>query len=76
MTTMVTEIYEAFKSAGVDDAQAKAAAEALYKDSQLATKLDLARMKSELLTWVAGMMIVQTVTILGAAVAIVRLGVA
>lgn len=47
MTTMISEVYAAFKSIGIDDAIAQKAAEALSSES-LATKNDLARVEKEL----------------------------
>ena len=41
MSQIVTEIYEAFRAAGVDDAKAKAAAGAIAGRDDLVTKLDL-----------------------------------
>ena len=48
MSTMVKEIYEAFKSAGVDDELAAAAAQAVPSAEDLATKGDIAELKGEL----------------------------
>jgi hypothetical protein len=43
MTTMISEVYEAFRSVGIADDKARSAAEALSAD-QLATKVDITRM--------------------------------
>lgn len=48
MSTMVKEIYEAFKSAGVDDELAAAAAQAVPSAEDLATKGDIAELKGDL----------------------------
>ena len=46
MSVMVSELYEALRSAGVDDAQARAAAEAVLQE--LVTKADLSVAMAEL----------------------------
>ena len=48
MSQVVTEIYDAFRAAGVDDAMAKAAAGALAGREELASKADIAAVKAEL----------------------------
>ena len=48
MSTMVKEIYEAFKNAGVDEELAVAAAQAVPSAEDLATKGDLVVVKSDL----------------------------
>ena len=48
MTTMITEVYEAFKEANVSDAKAIAAATAIPTKDNLATKEDLLEVRSEL----------------------------
>ena len=48
MTTMITEVYEAFKEANVSDAKAIAAATAIPTKNNLATKEDLLEVRSEL----------------------------
>ena len=57
---------ERLRSAGVPDAQAKAEAEALSEAlaetiaiRELATKADLEAVKSDLIKWIAGMLIAQ-----------------
>ena len=53
MSTMVTELYEALRQVGVDEHAAKAAAAAVLPidaRTDLATKADLAELKSDL-TW-------------------------
>ncbi|MEO5330374.1 MAG: hypothetical protein H7829_19285 [Magnetococcus sp. THC-1_WYH] len=47
MTTMISEVYEAFRAAGVPDDKARQAAEVLAQE-QLATKSDIARIEKEL----------------------------
>ena len=49
MTTMITELYEAFREAGVSDDKAKAAAAAVIGLGHTATKTDLAELKVELI---------------------------
>ena len=49
MTTMITEVYDAFKAAGVPDDTAKAAAKAVLPAEQAATKTDLIELKIELI---------------------------
>ena len=48
MTTMITEVYEAFKEANVSDAKAIAAATAIPTKDNLATKEDLLMVRTEL----------------------------
>ena len=49
MTTMITEVYDAFKAAGVPDDTVKAAAKAVLPAEQAATKTDLIELKIELI---------------------------
>ena len=58
MTTMISEVYDAFRSAGVPEEKARKAAEALSSDA-LATKGDIARLEKELavLKWMVGLVI-------------------
>ena len=62
MTTMISEGYEAFRAAGVDEGIARKAAEALSEES-LATKADIAEIKAELkvIKWMLALVIVVTV---------------
>jgi hypothetical protein len=62
MSTMISEVYEAFRSVGVTEDKARAAAEALTED-QLATKSDIARLEKELIVikWMLGLVIVAVV---------------
>ena len=70
MTTIVMEIYEALKAAGIDDEVAKAAAKAVIgvqEKEHLATKLDIqqlrtdmADLKVELIKWNVGTLIAMT----------------
>ena len=48
MGVMVSEVYEALIEAGASETKAKAAAEAIPVIEQLATKTDLAEVKSDL----------------------------
>lgn len=48
MGHLVTEVYEAFRLAGVDDAAAKAAAAAIPLGNDLATAADVNRIEAEL----------------------------
>lgn len=47
MSLMISEVYDAFRSVGVADDKARAAAEALSAD-QLATKTDIGRVEREI----------------------------
>jgi hypothetical protein len=47
MSLMISEVYEAFRSVGIADDKARAAAEALSAD-QLATKTDIGRVEREI----------------------------
>ena len=49
MTTMITEVYDAFKAAGVPDDTQKAAAKAVLPAEQAATKTDLIELMIELI---------------------------
>jgi len=62
MATMISEVYDAFRSAGVPEDKARAAAEALSEE-QLATKTDIAKLEKELLVikWMLGLVIVAVV---------------
>ena len=73
MSTMVAELYDALRKAGVDEQLAKDAARAvLAADARtdLATKADLAELKADLIKWNVGAMAVLTAI----SAAIVRLG--
>jgi hypothetical protein len=48
MATMISEVYDAFRSAGVPEDKARAAAEAL-SEKQLVTRTDMAKLKKQLL---------------------------
>lgn len=72
MTTMISEIYEAFLSAGVPEEKARKAAEALSAEN-LATKQDINRIEKELveyrgrfnlLQWMIGFNLIFTMAIL------------
>ena len=60
MTTMVLELYEALKSAGVDEEQAKRAARAVLDSETLATKQDLAELRAEIIKWNTGTLLAAT----------------
>ena len=59
MSTMISEVYSAFRKAGVPEEDAKAAAEALSSES-LATKDDIRKLDKELtiIKWMLGLVIV------------------
>ena len=46
MSAIVKEVYDAFKSAGVSDEQASAAAQAIQPSGELATKSDIAELRA------------------------------
>ncbi len=48
MSQIITEIYDAFRAAGVDDAMARAAAGALAGREELASRADIAALKAEI----------------------------
>lgn len=58
MTTMISEVFSAFRKAGVPEEEARQAAEALSAES-LATKTDIAGIKQELaiIKWMLGIVI-------------------
>jgi hypothetical protein len=62
MATMISEVYAAFRAAGVDEEHARKAAEALSNEA-LATKSDVARIERELLVikWMLGVVVAATV---------------
>lgn len=62
MSTMISGIYDAFRSIGIAEDKARAAAEALTGD-QLATKSDIARLEKELIIikWMLGLVIIAVV---------------
>ncbi len=49
MATMVAEVYRALREAGVSDASAEAAASSVAVGAELATKADIAGLRSEML---------------------------
>jgi hypothetical protein len=55
---MISEVYDAFRSAGDPEDKARAAAEALSED-QLATKTDIVKLEKELpvIKWMLGLVI-------------------
>ena len=58
MTTMISKVYSAFRTAGVPEEEARKAAEALSAEN-LATKNDIADVKQELtvVKWMLGIVI-------------------
>ena len=58
MTTMISEVYSAFRTAGVPEEEARKAAEALSEE-RLATKRDIVEIKRELaiVKWMLGIVI-------------------
>ncbi|MFZ4539330.1 hypothetical protein [Propionivibrio sp.] len=69
MTTMISEVFEAFRAAGVPEDKARKAAEALSSES-VATKSDINRIEKELLAingkitliqWMLGVVVAATV---------------
>ena len=73
MSTMVTELYEALRKAGVDEQMARDAARnvlAIDARADLATKADLSDLKADLIKWNVGAMAALTAIF----AAIVRLG--
>ena len=65
MSTMISEVYDAFLSAGVPDDKARAAAEALSSEN-LATKADINEPKAtqSLHSWMIGFNLAFTMAIL------------
>ncbi|MEA3412441.1 MAG: integrase [Pseudomonadota bacterium] len=65
MTTMISEVYEAFRKAGVPDEDARKAAEALSAEN-LATKTDMQKIDREMLVlkWMIGFNLAFTMAIL------------
>lgn len=73
MTAMVTELYEALRKAGIDEATAAAAARAVVSSeasTHVATKADLFELEARIIKWNVGAMAVLTAIF----AAIVRLG--
>ncbi len=56
-----TAIYKAFIKAGVDEDMATSAANDVTEPYQVATKADLAEMKVDLIKWMAGFFLANTV---------------
>ncbi len=48
MSHLVTEVYEAFRAAGVDESASKAAASAIPLAHDIATRADIERVRSEI----------------------------
>jgi hypothetical protein len=73
------EVVKELKAAGFSDEQAEAVTR-VVRDAQgmglsgLATKADLAETKVEILKWMVGAIGIQTVVIIGAVIALLRLG--
>ncbi len=73
MTTMISEVYDAFRSAGVPEEKARKAAEALSSDA-VATKGDMLKLDKEMaamrtdivvLKWMVGLVIALAVANFG-----------
>jgi uncharacterized protein Yka (UPF0111/DUF47 family) len=68
MATMITEVYEAFKSAGAEDDKAKAAAQAVAEHESRFDKIDgeLATVRAELsiIKWLVGGTFFATIALL------------
>lgn len=64
MAAMVYEVYDAFRSVGIDDEKARRAAEAMNNETT-ATKADIFALKSEVavLKWMAGATLALVLTI-------------
>lgn len=64
MATMISEVYEAFRSAGIPDERARAAAEALSSEN-VATKRDINELKAtqKLHSWMIGFNLAITMAI-------------
>lgn len=63
MSTMVTELYDALRQAGVDDDTARAAAKAVLgveSRMDLATKADLAALETRVIKWNVGTLVAMT----------------
>jgi hypothetical protein len=69
MTMMITEVYDAFKAAGVDDEKERKAAEAVaayeFKFQDLKAEFQDLKASQNLLKWMVGSNIVLTLGILG-----------
>ena len=81
---MITELYDALKEAGASEGSARKAAETLADQesrfamfeatlANTATKTDLAETKAEIIKWMFGTIGFQTIVILGAVIARMRL---
>ena len=64
MSSITIELYDALKSAGASEEQARKAAEAVSGSKETATKSDLVSLGIRLIKWMIGMLGVQTVIIL------------
>lgn len=63
MSVMVSELYEALRSVGVNEDHAKAAARAVLSAdarTDLATKADLMELKADLIKWNVGTLVAMT----------------
>jgi len=65
MSMMMTELYDALRSAGAPEEKARAAAQAMSEES-LATKSDIARIERELLVlkWMSGTSLTGVISLL------------
>jgi hypothetical protein len=82
---MITELCDASKEAGASEGSARKAAETMANQesrfarfeatlANTATKTDLAETKAEIIKWMFGTIGFQTIVILGAVIALMRLG--
>jgi hypothetical protein len=62
MATMITEVYDAFKAAGVDDEKARKAAEAI---ATYENKFHEMKTEFQVIKWMVGTNIVLTLGVLG-----------
>jgi len=65
MSMMMTELYDALRSAGVPEEKTRAAAQAMSEES-LATKTDIARLERELVVakWMSGAVLAGVISLL------------
>lgn len=74
MTTMISEVYNAFRKAGVPDEDAEAAAKAVLPAEQAATKTDLTVAVAELRSEMYRLAAAQTIVLVGVMVALKLFG--
>ena len=61
MSSITIELYDALKSAGVSEEQARKAAEAVSGSKEVSTKSDLVSLEVRLVKWMVAMLGAQTV---------------